>query len=311
MAELILHHYAISPFAEKIRTVLGFKKLAWRSVDIPIMLPKPDLVALTGGYRRTPVFQIGADVYCDTALIVRLLERIAPEPSLYPRGDSFEVQAASAFADNVLFNITVAVGFQPGGMFKLFFPEAGPEVLEGLGKDRAAMRQGGTSRRPPFAEAKANLLHTLPRIETQLERPFLFGASACAADFSLYHVLWPVWKAPISRPLLDPYPRTVAFIERMAAFGQGRPTPLSSADAIAIAKGAKPAEIGKPQAVETDGIALGDTVEVMPIDYALDPVRGELLQCSTEEIAVRRSDARAGTVVVHFPRFAFQVKRAA
>ena len=62
MPELILHHYAISPFSEKARLVLGFKGLAWRSVNIPSVLPKLDVVALTGGYRRTPFMQIGADI---------------------------------------------------------------------------------------------------------------------------------------------------------------------------------------------------------------------------------------------------------
>ena len=84
MSQLILHHYPTSPFAEKIRLIFGYKKLAWHSVIIPRIMPKPDLTALTGGYRRTPVMQIGADIYCDTALIADLLEKIAPAPSLYP-----------------------------------------------------------------------------------------------------------------------------------------------------------------------------------------------------------------------------------
>ena len=71
MAEIIFHHYALSPFSEKIRRILAFKGLPWRAVDQPVMMPKPDLIALTGGYRRIPVLQIGADVYCDTALIAR------------------------------------------------------------------------------------------------------------------------------------------------------------------------------------------------------------------------------------------------
>jgi len=81
---LILHHYPTSPFAEKIRLILGFKGLAWKSVLMPPVMPKPDLVALTGGYRRAPVLQIGADVYCDTALIAQVLDRLHPSPALYP-----------------------------------------------------------------------------------------------------------------------------------------------------------------------------------------------------------------------------------
>ena len=290
--------------------MLGFKGLAWQSVHIPMMMPKPDLVALTGGYRRTPILQIGADVYCDTALIARVLERIAPAPTLFPYGDRFEGRAMSYFADSVLFNITVPIGFQPGGMMKLFHPEMTPETLAEFGRDRAAMRQGGTVRRGPLAECRANMAQLMRGIEAQLAaRPFLLGASASECDFALYHVLWPVWKVPSTRALLEPFPKTLAFLERVSAFGHGEPEPITSARALEAAKKSRPAEIRDPQAIETDGLRLGDEVQVMPVDYAFDPVKGQLVHCSTEEIAVRRTDARAGTVVVHFPRFGFQITK--
>lgn len=311
MNEPILHHYPVSPFAEKIRAMLGFKRLGWKSVNIPVVMPKPDVVALTGGYRRTPILQVGADIYCDTALIARVLERVAPSPTLFPYGDTLAGQAMAHFADSVMFNIAVPIGFQPGGMMKLFHPDVTKEFLETFGKDRAAMRQGGTVRRGPLAECKANTAHVLPRIEAQLaDRPFLLGASASACDFSLYHVLWPVWKVPATRRILDAFPKTMAFVERVAAFGHGKPAEISSGQALEIAKKSKPAPIRDGKALETDGIALGDVAQVMPVDYALDPVRGELLECSAEEIALRRTDPRAGTVVVHFPRFGYQLQRA-
>jgi len=128
MNEPVLHHYPVSPFAEKARLMLGFKRLAWKSVQIPLFMPKPDVVALTGGYRRTPILQIGADIYCDTALIARVLERIAPPPSFVPQGDTYAVQAAAHFADTTLFWNTVPVGFAPGGgMMTMFFKDATPE----------------------------------------------------------------------------------------------------------------------------------------------------------------------------------------
>ena len=64
MTELILHHYPTSPFSEKIRLIMGYKKLAWKSVIVPQIQPKPDVVALTGGYRKTPFLQVGSDIYC-------------------------------------------------------------------------------------------------------------------------------------------------------------------------------------------------------------------------------------------------------
>ena len=88
MSGILFHQYDSSPFSEKVRVCLGIKKLAWSCVDQPVIMPKPELVALTGGYRRIPVMQIGADIYCDSQLIVRELERRFPEPTLFPQGYS-------------------------------------------------------------------------------------------------------------------------------------------------------------------------------------------------------------------------------
>jgi glutathione S-transferase len=310
MTEPVLHHYPFSPFAEKARAMLGFKRLAWKSVQIPPVLPKPDVVALTGGYRKTPILQIGADIYCDTALIARVLERVAPAPSFFPQGDTLAVQAAAHFADSVLFGITVPVAYQPGaGMMKLYMPGATPEYLAGFGKDRAAMRQGGTVRRGPVHECKS-LLPGLPaKFEAQFRAPFLFRDAPCIADFSLYNARWPLWKPEDTRKLLDACPKAKAFVARMDAIGHGKFTEISSGDAIQAARASKPEEVKDAVALETGGIGLGEQASTMPVDSGLDPVTGELLKASTDEIVIRRTDPRAGTVHVHFPRFGFQINK--
>ena len=109
MTQLILHHYPQSPVTEKVRVVLGMKSLQWHSVLIPRLPPKPDLMPLTGGYRRTPVMQVGADVYCDSQCIIRELERRFPEPSLFP-GDSAGIAwGISRWTDGPLFTNAIAV----------------------------------------------------------------------------------------------------------------------------------------------------------------------------------------------------------
>ncbi len=145
MSELILHHYWQSPFAEKARLLLGFKGLAWRSVIIPRMLPKPELVALTGGYRKTPVLQVGADVYCDTALIARRLEAEKAVPALFPEGQEAVVAAFAGWADSVLFQHAVALMFQP----EIMGPRLAslpPEQAQAFLDDRKALFSGGSSR---------------------------------------------------------------------------------------------------------------------------------------------------------------------
>src|SRR5438132_13574034 len=112
MAEtLILHPRGASPFSEKIRKTFGMKRLRWRAVEQPSLMPKPDLVPLTGGYRRIPVLQIGADVYCDTQLIVRVLERLHPTPTLYPGASEGTCHAWNLWADRLLFLPLVAAVF--------------------------------------------------------------------------------------------------------------------------------------------------------------------------------------------------------
>src|SRR5690242_11747763 len=84
MSEIILHQYPNSPFSEKVRKIMALKKVSWRSVDQPVIMPKPKLIPLTGGYRRIPVLQLGADIYSDSQIIVRKIEELYPEPTMYP-----------------------------------------------------------------------------------------------------------------------------------------------------------------------------------------------------------------------------------
>lgn len=111
MTDIILHHYPTSPFAEKVRIAFGIKGLAWRSVIIPMIMPKPDLMPLTGGYRKTPVLQIGADIYCDTQCILREVERRWPEPSLYRGTNAGMAEALAFWSDRAIFQPTVGVTF--------------------------------------------------------------------------------------------------------------------------------------------------------------------------------------------------------
>src|SRR5690242_1615216 len=125
--EIIFHHYPTSPFSEKVRLAFGIKKLSWRSVEIPNMMPKPDLLPLTGGYRKTPVMQIGADIFCDTQIILRELERRFPEPSLFPHGKGLPY-GLGFWSDRAFFMPTVGV----------VFGEIGHLTPEDFRKDRTA-----------------------------------------------------------------------------------------------------------------------------------------------------------------------------
>jgi glutathione S-transferase len=312
MGELILHHYAASPFAEKIRLVLGYKSLEWRSVVIPEVMPKPDLLALTGGYRRTPVLQIGADVYCDTSLILSVLEQTKPKPSLFA-GHALADRALCHWAETQLFNTAVPLAFQGPGL-AVMFPGWGESEFARFREDRAAMRKGGTVRRGPPHECMAHLLWLRHLIDAQLAdgRAFLLGEQPCGADFAVYHPLWALRRVAHVLPEVFPFAAdgaAVRWMNRIAAFGHGRPASMTSAEAVEAARAGRARPVTGAVAVSTGGIEPGDTVEVLPVDYAFDAVRGRLMKADVMEIWLLREDPRAGTVMVHFPRLGYEIRK--
>jgi glutathione S-transferase len=303
--ELILHHYDGSPFSEKLRLMLGFKRLRWVSVKIPVIMPKPDVLALTGGYRKTPIVQVGADVYCDTALIARLLEARAPAPTLFPPGAPLAPLLAQ-WADSTLFWTMITVAMQPAGMAQIF---AGvpPEVVKAFAADRAPFRAGVP--RQTVADASVNLAKALGALDAQLAdgRRWLFGDDASIADFAVAHSLWYLRRAGPAGAELERHPHLAAWTDRVLAIGHGASTTLDSADAVALAA-ATPGHA--PTRVEPGlGFEAGQAVGVAATDYGVDPVSGILVGLSADEVVVERRDPRAGTVHVHFPRAGFQIRK--
>lgn len=308
MADLIFHHYQNSPFSEKVRLIFGFKKLAWKSVFIPPVMPKPNLTALTGGYRRTPVLQLGADIYCDTALIADVLERIAPSPSLYPTEFEGQSRTLAQWADATLFWTVIAYVFQPVAMPYLLGPLT-PEQMNAFGADRAAMR--GNAPRMSLGEATGSLREYLRRLDNMLAggNPYLLGAQPSIADFSVYHCVWFLQLAQPLAGILDMAPNLKAWAARMTEFGHGQPEKLRAESALEVAQETAPVSTDDLPFIDTHGIARGETVTITPTDYALDPVEGKLVLSTDTEWALSRTDPVAGEVVVHFPRLGFQLKK--
>ncbi|SEJ17400.1 glutathione S-transferase family protein [Pseudomonas sp. NFR16] len=310
MSELILHHYPASLFSEKARLMLGFKGLSWRSVVIPPIMPKPDVTALTGGYRKTPVLQIGADIYCDTALIARRLEQEKSSPAFYPEGQEFTASSLAAWADSVLFLHAVSLVFQPA-LMAVRFAKAPPEAVKAFSADRASFFEGGTATRIPLELAKHQWPTLMGRLQLQLERngDFLLGAPSIA-DFAVVHTLWFLKQTPVTSPLVDDYPEILAWYQRVIGFGHGAASELSSADALEIARRAAPQPLPVEDFIDPNGFEVGQQVSVSAVDYGVNPVQGELVFNGREEIILCREDERAGDVHVHFPRYGFQIKAA-
>ena len=310
MPDLILHHYPTSPFGEKVRLMLGYKKLAWKSVTIPMIMPKPDVVALTGGYRKTPVLQVGADIYCDTALIADVLEHLQPEPSLYPEPSKGMGRTLAQWADTTLFFTAMGYNFQPPGVAQLF-AGAPAEAARAFAADRQAMRSGAP--RMAAADATSAYKSYLRRLSDMLDDwPFLLGTEPSIADFSAYHPLWFTrTRTPAMAGVLNATPAVLEWMDRMAAMGHGTFETLTAPEAIAVAAAATPAPLHDDIFQDDHGLALGSRVTVSSESFGTEPTEGELVAATRMHITLRRTDARAGLVHVHFPRIGYQLKAAA
>ena len=309
MSSLILHHYPTSPYSEKLRNVLGFKNLAWASVTTPFILPKPDLMPLTGGYRKAPVMQVGRDVICDSALMLRVIERLHPTPALIPAGLEASCAAFAALEQTLFFG-AVATVFRPEGA-QAFMQRMGGELMQKFAADRAALFTGGQARRPGPDASHTQYLPAIAALDAQLaSQPWLLGAAPTQADFVCYHPVWFVLGNPGVAPLLQGFPNLLAWAARVKALGHGQPTELAAEAALEVARSSRDWLELDGAFIEPVGIKLGDAVTVQATDYGCDPVAGSLVHASAQELVLARSDVRAGEVRVHFPRMAFAVAKA-
>jgi glutathione S-transferase len=299
---LILHHYDISPFAEKVRLVFGLKSLAWQSVIQPMVLPKPDLVSLTGGYRRIPVLQIGADLFCDTNLIASTLERLHPSPTLYPDGKRAETDLWCSWAERVLMWPTAryVTGVNDDRLGADFHA------------DRAAMR-GHAAATP--AEIAAALPHHRGQCRIMLQwlddvfgdgRRFLLGRAPGLADFAVYQRIW--WLGAFggrATDVLEGLTYLTGWAGRVAAVGHGSRSELDPREARRIAASTVPAP-GLRGEERSGSPAIGERIRIGTEGHAPDAVSGAVVASTTEAISLEHLNEDGGRVVVHFPRLGFE-----
>jgi glutathione S-transferase len=307
---IILHHFDRSPFSEKIRVVFGHKGLSWKSVRIPQIMPKPDLMPLTGGYRRTPVMQIGADVFCDTQIIIREIERRFPSPTLFPSSGAGAPWALSSWTDRAFFQNAVT----------LVFGALGPKVPQAFVEDRSQLRGAKFDldrMRAAIPQMRDQLRAHLGWIEAQLSdgRKWLLGDFSLA-DASAYMNVW-YMRSNLSAEddqaiagldsIFADLSQVAAWESRVRAVGHGSREELTADEALGIAAKASPETVAEADPGDPNGRKVGDKVRIAPDDYGKVEVGGEIVSLSAQHIAIRRLDERIGEIVVHFPRAGFLV----
>ena len=305
---IVLHHYGLSSFSEKVRLALGLKRLDWRSVDVAPLPPRPLLAALTGGYRRVPVLQVGADVYCDTNCILPALERLHPEPTFYPAGSEGLARGLSFAWDRAMWIPTI-------GLLAHFigdlFP---PDFIEDRKTGYLGMDIGKAAMAPQLALHRQQVHAQYAWLKRALAdgRPFLFGDAPGALDLTCFHTLFLLRRnCPPEVDAMATHEALLPWYERVAAIGHGRPEPLGVEEALDMARRADPAPVAHLSADgDPSGLPAGAQVIVTPDDNARVPVAGTLVAASDDEVVIHRRDPQAGDVHIHFPRLGFDVKPA-
>ncbi len=294
--QIILHHYPLSPFSEKIRAMFGYTGMKWQSVLTREMPPRPLLQPLAGDYRRIPVAQIGADVFCDTRLISEEIALLTGQPDLdFYRLDDAQ-QAFIAHTDFKVFfaSVMTASGkaLNRKAMQSLSLADLMKLVWDRLNMGRKArVRLAGR-------DSKGVVHAHLQDMEQRLSQPFLFGATPTHADFSAYHSLWFLVDLG-EKPVLTAFPQVAAWMGRMRAFGTGECTEIAGTAAWDAAREAAPRAIASEDTVDS---LIGEQVSIAPADYGLNPTRGQLVGSTPTRWIISREQAQVGTVHVHFPK---------
>jgi glutathione S-transferase len=246
--------------------------------------------------------QIGADIYCDSQLIMRELERRYPVPSFYPAGHG-AADALAWWAEKTTFSPAAGILFAKR-----------PEVLPaGFLEDRAKF--SGRNIDPAVMKAAVpNLLDQLRAHFDWLDqmladgRSFLQGPAPGLVDLAAYHPVWFLQQnfGPAATPL-DGFPKLLTWAERIAAIGHGRRNQVSAQQALDVARTAISIASASTDPKDPIGRKPGEVVSVTPDDTGRDPVVGELVTSGVHEVVIRRSDPAIGEVCVHFPRAGFMV----
>jgi glutathione S-transferase len=299
--KIILHQYDISPSAGKVRTVLGIKQVSWYACSQPAYMPKDELIALTGGYRRIPVLQIGADLYFDTGLIIAELDRRFPEPSVLSGSGPGIGIGLSHWTDAVLMSIA---GLLYGGD-RDSSPDyrADRSALLGVNFDVEAMERAWTVN-------SEKLRFHLALLEQQLAdgRVFLTGGAPDLIDASFYALVeYMHCGKGKTAALLNDFPGIAPWAERMRLIGIGKCEDISREETIRIARTSMLAPVLEQSIRLPHEPAPGDRVSIKYYDANSPVLHGTLQHISPLKLSILRDDEGGGPVMLHMPRSLGQV----
>ena len=300
MTNFILHHYPLSPYSQKIRSMLGYTQLDWQSVQTREMPPRPSLALLCGGYRRVPVAQIGADIFCDTRTITSEIAQLSGKNELAAENCSEQVKDLLTQLESDVFFTCVGNAMS----FRVLWDSFSIRDLCLFIFDRIKMKKSLELKNEGIKKSRIILNQHLERLESLLTENFIGGNAPNIVDFAAYHCLWFVRDVG-KKDLIDSQRNVISWMNRIREFNEGNEHPISASDANATAAKCEPRHI--PDEHKKDS-SIGAMVEISPTDYALDPTDGLLVGCTSYSWIIAREVEKLGTIHVHFPKHGFELK---
>ncbi len=303
---MILHHYDISPYSEKIRLMLGYTGLKWQSAISPPMPPRDIVDPLVGGYRRIPIGQIGADLFCDTRIIVDEIAAMSGKPELSFESVDTEISEYALGLNRNVFMPVVQTA-EPLSALIGIATKYWPWQIAKLLKDRANM--GRKSKLPRMK--RKDMLEAVQSFKADIDQrlehaEFLFGDSPNIADFTAYHLVW-FGDFTRSKPFLNSHSHARAWQQRMTQFGHGDKKRIHKAKVHQIANDSEPRPL--PVSGQLEHELLGSKVSIRPSDYARTEVVGTLVSFCSSRYIIARNTPDYGLLHVHFPVEGYQIKK--
>ncbi len=311
MPDIILHHFNTSPYAEKIRLILGYKNLAWKSVLVPNIMPKPLYTALTGGYRRVPVMQIGADVYCDTALIAAEIERRFPAKPIMRGGAADSTNPLINWHDTYLF----------WKVARYVIGKNADAISDDFLRDRAKMMRLDLTPEANRAKSVAEAPYMLSQLHIALgwlddalaATGFVSGKALSYADFALIPSIWFLTTRVSDAPAMvnSRFPRLADWLKRVSAVGYGTREEISGEAALAIAResNAETHAFSDSKTDEVTGISVDDKVAITPESFGTEAVSGVVAAISAQRVTLHWNGPEVGDVAIHFPRLGYVINK--
>ena len=300
---LILHQYDISPFSQKAQKMMGLKELSWQSVEMPMIAPKPDVEALTGGYRGTPVLQIGRDVFIDNWMIARALDEFdASGPEINAQGGLREA-ALYAWGERLftplLHAALAAYQSEWDADFladrKRVFPDVDFETLDVSDPDR-----------------RSQVRAYLGTVEAQLglDQDFLGGAQADSCDIHVWGMVWMIHSAlPALMPIVETFPRLTDWYERVSALGTGDREDVKIDVAWQSLKDGPARPL--PDTPDQEPLApwVGEVVDIAAGSADRGSASGRLLAVDHEQVVLGVEPISGEAAQVWFPRFGYHLRQ--